>query len=259
MEVHELTILGGTDKDGRPEPVRELTLERGTIVAVVGPTGSGKSALLRDVEILAQGDTETSRRILLDGEEPSDDLRFDPEHRLVAHVTQTMGFLADCTVREFVEIHAESRGVDVDPEEVVDVANRFTGEPIDPDMKMTELSGGQSRSLMIADVALISDSPIILIDEIENAGIRKHEALDELTARDKIVLLVTHDPVLSLRSDFRIVMRNGAMTKIVETTQREREVAELLERVDTWLLDLRNRVRCGERLDDVELPLGAET
>ncbi len=87
MRVDELTILGGTDKDGRPEPVRELTLERGTVVAVVGPTGSGKSALLRDVEILAQGDTETGRRILLDGEEPPDDLRFDPERRLVAHVT----------------------------------------------------------------------------------------------------------------------------------------------------------------------------
>ncbi|WP_457614569.1 hypothetical protein [Methanopyrus sp.] len=71
------------------------------------------------------------------------------------------------------------------------------------------------------------------LSEIENVGIRKHGALDELTAWNKIVLLVTHDPVVALRSDFRTVMRNEAMTEIVETTGREREVIELLERVNT--------------------------
>jgi len=258
MEVEELTILGGTDKDGRPEPVEELTLRPGDVVAIVGPTGSGKSALLRDVELLAQGDTVTGRRVLLNGERPPEELRFDPERRLVAHVTQTMGFLADCSVREFVELHAESRGVDVDPEEVIELANRFTGEPIHPDMHMTELSGGQSRSLMIADVLLISDSPVVLIDEIENAGIKKREALEELTRHDRIVLLVTHDPAVALRSDLRVVMENGAMVELVETSKREREVAELLERLDAWWLELRDRVRRGERLDDVEPPVGAQ-
>jgi len=36
---------------------------------------------------------------------------------------------------------------------------------------MTQLSGGQIRSLMVADAILISNTPIILLDEVENAGI----------------------------------------------------------------------------------------
>ncbi len=109
---------------------------------------------------------------------------------------------------------------------------------------------------MIADVLLISDSPVVLIDEIENAGIRKREALEELTRHDRIVLLVTHDPAVALRSRLRVVMRNGAMTELVETSEREREVADVLDLVDEWWLELRDRVRRGERLDDVKPPSG---
>ncbi|NPB02097.1 MAG: ATP-binding cassette domain-containing protein [Methanopyri archaeon] len=254
MEVKKLTVLGGRDKDGNPEPVRELELKRGTVTAVVGPTGSGKSALLRDIEVLARGDTVTGRKVLVNGELPPEDLRFNPRRRLVAHVTQTMGFLADCTVAEFLEAHVEAEGTDVDPYDVLEVANRLTGEPIHPDMHMTELSGGQSRALMVADVAVIGDRPVVLLDEIENAGIKKHEALDELTSHDKIVVVVTHDPVIALRADVRVVMRNGAMTEIIRTSRSEREAAKLLEKVDDWLLELRERVREGERIEGVEPP-----
>ncbi len=254
MDVKEITVLGGRDKDGNLEPVRELRLRRGTVTAIVGPTGSGKSALLRDIEVLARGDTVTRRTVLVNGEVPPEELRFDPERRLVAHVTQTMGFLADCTVAEFLEAHIEAEGADVDPYDVLEVANRLTGEPIHPDMHMTELSGGQSRALMVADVAVIGDRPVVLLDEVENAGIKKHEALDELTSHDKIVVVVTHDPVIALRADVRVVMRNGAMTEVVRTTKAERKASEVLERVDGWLLELRERVRRGERIEDVEPP-----
>lgn len=51
---------------------------------------------------------------------------------------------------------------------------------------------------MIADIALICDSPIVLIDEIENAGIDKERALSLLQKKDKLVLVVTHDPHTAL-------------------------------------------------------------
>lgn len=51
---------------------------------------------------------------------------------------------------------------------------------------------------MIADIALLCDSPIVLIDEIENAGIDKERALGLLQRHDKLVLVVTHDPHTAL-------------------------------------------------------------
>lgn len=59
--VNSLTICGGHCKDGTPETL-ELTIQRGDIIAIVGPTGSGKSRLLADIECLAQGDTQTGRK-----------------------------------------------------------------------------------------------------------------------------------------------------------------------------------------------------
>ena len=62
--IHTLTILGGHGKDGEREQAA-LVIKAGEIVCIVGPTGSGKSRLLADVECLAQGDTPSGRHILL--------------------------------------------------------------------------------------------------------------------------------------------------------------------------------------------------
>jgi len=61
---------------------------------------------------------------------------------------------------------------------------------------------------MIADVAILSKSPIVLIDEIENAGVDRKKALNLLLKEDKIVLIATHDPILALSSDKRIIIKD---------------------------------------------------
>jgi ABC-type lipoprotein export system ATPase subunit len=134
----------------------------------------------------------------------------------------------------------------------VKLANTLTGEPIKKEHELTILSGGQSRALMVADVAIISNSPIVLIDEIENAGIRKHDALKVLAGHGKIVLVVTHDPVLALMTDKRIVMRNGGMIKVVGTTQSEKGISRKLNKIDELMLNLREKVRNGEVIENIE-------
>ena len=71
--IEELTIIGGYDKQGNKEPVEKVIVKKGEIFGVVGPTGSGKSSLIADIEQLAQEDTFSKRKILVDGKEPSYD------------------------------------------------------------------------------------------------------------------------------------------------------------------------------------------
>jgi len=98
----------------------------------------------------------------------------------------------------------------------------------------------------VADIAVISDSPIVLIDEIENAGIKKQEALRLLSGEGKIVVVVTHDPMLALMATRRIVMKNGGMTKVISTSNEEQRIFLDIERVDGWLTGLRETIRQGE-------------
>jgi ABC-type lipoprotein export system ATPase subunit len=247
VETLTLTIKGGIDKDGYPDVVQEIGIRRGEIIGIVGPTGSGKSTLIGDIEQFAQGDTSSGRRILINGLEPDPSLRTDPRKKLVAQLSQNMHFLADMSVGDFLRMHAKSRGKDPSlAEKVIVSANTLTGEPIDPKCQLTILSGGQSRALMTADIAVISDSPIVLIDEIENAGIKKQEALRLLAGKGKIVVVVTHDPMLALMATRRIVMRNGRITKVISTTDNERRIFLDIERVDSWLMVLRETIRQGD-------------
>ncbi|RAU93466.1 ATP-binding cassette domain-containing protein [Paenibacillus sp. YN15] len=250
QEIGSLTILGGRDKSGEPEDA-QLTIRKGEIISIVGPTGSGKSRLLGDIECIAQGDTPTGRRILINGDAVDDDFRFSMEGKLVAQLSQNMNFVVDLSVAEFLEMHAQSRLCE-DTESVIRrcfaCANELAGEKFTMNTKVTQLSGGQSRALMIADTAYMSASPIVLIDEIENAGIDRREAVRLLAGQDKMVLMSTHDPVLALSAGKRIVIRNGGIAGILEASAEERESLAVIQALDSRMLEVRHRLRRGERI-----------
>jgi ABC-type lipoprotein export system ATPase subunit len=248
--VSSLTIIGGRNKAGAHENVA-ITLNKGEVTAVVGPTGSGKSRLLADIECLAQGDTPTGRRILINGQAISDDKRFDMDGKLVAQLSQNMNFVMDLTCRDFLEMHARSRlstHVEQTVAQCLACADSLAGETFNPDTKVTQLSGGQSRALMIADTAYMSFSPLVLIDEIENAGIDRKRAVKVLTKNDKIVLIATHDPLLALSAEKRIVIQNGGILKVIETSPEEKKVLSEIETLDQTLFQIRSRLRAGEMI-----------
>lgn len=89
------------------------------------------------------------------------------------------------------------------------------------DCRMTERSGGQTRALLIADAVIIGNTPVVLLDEVENAGIHRTRALELLKQYRKIFIFVTHDPRIALLSDFRIIMQNGCMMKVLHTDAHE--------------------------------------
>ena len=249
--IQSLTILPGTNKSGEPENFQDLILYPSQIISIVGPTGSGKSRLLADIEWTAQKDTPTGRTILINGEVPDKAIRFSINNKLVAQLSQNMNFVMDLSVREFIELHAESRLVEnkeTAVQRIIEAANKLAGEQFRLDTPITALSGGQSRALMIADTAILSSSPIVLIDEIENAGIDRKKALQLLISNEKIVLMATHDPALALYADKRIVIKNGGIHAVIETSDHEKELLHELESMDAKIQTMRTQLRAGERL-----------
>ena len=253
-KISSIEIVAGIDKLGNPEACN-LRLKPGEVTCIVGPTGSGKSRLLADIEWLANNDTPTKRKVLINQQLPDEQINNAFGGKLVAQITQNMNFVLDMDVQSFLTMHAESRFIE-NPEQIVlkviEMANALSGESFTPSTPVTFLSGGQSRALMIADVACMGQAPIVLIDEIENAGVDKRKALDLLVSQDKIVLMATHDPLLILLADRRVVIKNGGMNKIIETNKAEKELYSQLEELDNTMQLARNFFRNGNKINQQE-------
>jgi ABC-type lipoprotein export system ATPase subunit len=256
MRIESIRIEGGYDKSGKEEPVTKVVFRMGDIASIVGPTGCGKTTFINDIELLADGDTPSGRRVLInDLPVGADEALAHVGRHPVALISQHTNFLSDLPVREFLGIHAGVRGhsdADAIIRETFEFANQLTGEPVIVESPMTELSGGQTRALLIADAVIVGNAPIILLDEIENAGIHRTKALELLRRYEKIFIFVTHDPRIALLSDYRIVMENGGMRKIVVGDADEKVVAGEISKLDDALLHFRGRIRQGDQLGSSE-------
>ena len=258
-DVQSVTVLGGQGKAGQKEAVADVRFEMGNVVSIVGSTGSGKTALINDIELFANANTPTGRKVLINDAIPPPDLMEDPSKNPISRITQHTNFLTDLPVETFLHMHANVRKHDSDEnvvKETLDFANQLTGEPIIPESSMTELSGGQTRALLIADAVVIGNSPILLLDEIENAGIHRGRAMELLRNYQKIFIFVTHDPKIALSSDFRIVMSNGAMQKVLYPDDDEKIIAGEISKLDDLMLKFRNRLWEGERITQNDLAVG---
>jgi ABC-type lipoprotein export system ATPase subunit len=225
----------------------------GDVVSIVGSTGSGKTTLINDIELFADANTPSGRRVLIDGGPVPSEYRYDPARHPIALITQHTTFLSDMPVDAFLATHARIRtGARAQVEQLVEqtlaFANQLTGEPVPPHVRMTELSGGQTRALLIGDATIICATPIVLLDEVENAGIHRGRAIELLRRERKIFLFVTHDPRIALLSDYRIVMRNGTMAQVMHSDDEERSLLASVTKLDDFLARLREGIRRGERL-----------
>ncbi|MGH0053747.1 MAG: ATP-binding cassette domain-containing protein [Sphaerochaetaceae bacterium] len=228
--MNTLTLLPGQNRYHKEEPYSMITLKRGNLYSIVGDTGSGKTRLIKDIEQLTFGDSITRRKILLDNHPVQTHMRHQMANSMVAHLGQSMRFVLDLQIKDFLILHAQARGIGaIDCNDIIAATNRITQEPVSLTQNLSELSGGQSRALMVSDIAFLSPTPIILVDEIENAGIDKQEALKVLADNEKLVLVVTHDPHTALMAKTRIVLKGGGIIQVLNRTDEEKTLFETLD------------------------------
>ena len=201
-------------------------------VAILGPSGSGKTTMLNVIGGLDHFD---SGDLLIDGISTKDfhDRDWDAyRNNRIGFVFQSYNLIPHQTILENVELaltltgvgHAERRQRAREALEKVGLGEHVNKRP-------SQLSGGQMQRVAIAR-ALINDPEIVLADEPTGAldsttSVQVMDLLKEV-ARDRLVIMVTHNPDLAYQYATRIVnLADGKITDdsdpfdVADATRRE--------------------------------------
>lgn len=186
-----------------------VTFRDNEFVAILGPSGSGKTTLLNIVGGL---DTYDSGDLVIDGVSTKEykDKDWDTyRNNRVGFVFQSYNLIPHQTVLANVELALTLSGVSrAERRERAAAALQKVGLGNHANKKPNQLSGGQMQRVAIAR-ALINDPEILLADEPTGALDSKTsvQIMDLLTeiARDRLVVMVTHNPELAEQYATRIV------------------------------------------------------
>jgi ATP-binding cassette subfamily B protein len=198
IRVEEVTLNYPTRAAPALDKV-SLEIPAGSMVALVGATGSGKSTL---VDVIMGLLSASAGRVLID-DIPLTGARLKRWHRSIAHVPQSI-FLADTTIARNIALSLP----DDKPDErrIVDAARRaqlhefVQSLPSGYDTLVGErgvrLSGGQRQRLGIAR-AIYKDAPVLVLDEATSALDEAIEAaviaaLYQLSQDGRTIIIVAH-------------------------------------------------------------------
>lgn len=156
LEIEELTTDYG--------PVRAvdgvtLAVEQGSITAVLGANGAGKTSLLRTISGL---EVPSAGRVLLDGEDLKGVRVEDIVRRGLAHVPEGRGVIAELSTDENLRLGGLWRGAETAP--LSDIYELFPPLRERHSELAASLSGGERQMLSIGR-ALMASPRVLLLDE----------------------------------------------------------------------------------------------
>jgi putative ABC transport system ATP-binding protein len=217
IELNDVRLTLG-EGDVRTEILKgvSLTLQAGETVAVLGPSGSGKSSLMAVVAGLERADAGSVR---LAGQEIGgldEDALARLRGRSLGIILQAFHLLPTMTALENVSVPLELAGAD-DPRgraafelEQVGLSHRLTHYP-------SQLSGGEQQRVAIARATasrpqlLLADEPTGNLDSKTGAAII--DLLFERAGKAGAGLLViTHDAAVAARAGRTVHMSDGRLT-----------------------------------------------
>ncbi|WP_367569491.1 ABC transporter ATP-binding protein [Lacrimispora sp.] len=191
-----------------------FSIKDGSLVAIIGESGCGKTTLLKMVNRLIK---PTSGKIYIDDKDIStmDEVAL---RRKIGYVIQQTGLFPHMTVKENIELIPKLETMS--PSEMVDNTRKLmqmVGLDCDEFLHRypTELSGGQQQRVGVAR-AFATDPDIILMDEPFSAldPITRSDLQDELVQLQaklkKTIVFVTHDMDEAIKiADMICIMKDG--------------------------------------------------
>lgn len=209
-----------------------LAFRDNEFVAILGPSGSGKTTMLNVIGGLDHFD---SGDLLIDGISTKDfhDRDWDAyRNNRIGFVFQSYNLIPHQTILENVELALTLTGVGYgERRQRAREALEKVGLGEHVNKRPSQLSGGQMQRVAIAR-ALINDPEIVLADEPTGAldSTTSVQVMDLLkdVARDRLVIMVTHNPELAYQYATRIVnLADGKITDdsdpfdVADATRRE--------------------------------------
>ena len=215
-----------------------LQVDAGEWVAIMGPSGSGKSSLVNLIGCL---DRPTSGEIWLDGENVAQLSAADLNRvraEKIGFIFQQFHLIPYLTAVENVMLAQYFHSM-TDEQEAAEALQRV-GLKDRTHHLPSQLSGGEQQRVCIAR-ALINDPKIVLADEpTGNLDALNEEIvlrlLRELHQQGRTIVMVTHDPVVARLADRRIELHHGRIeAQEVFSMSDEEQFDEVLE--ELWVLD----------------------
>jgi ABC-2 type transport system ATP-binding protein len=165
-----------------------FTVAAGTILAVLGPNGCGKSTTMK---VLAGAIPSSTGRFWVDGQPGGS----DHARRATGYVPDTRGVFPRLTGREHLALAARLHRAIVSDDDLDQLIDRLGLDEV-VELPAAAYSHGQSRRLSMA-MALVADPPLLLVDEpfdgVDPEGVDTiTELLVDARSRGRAVVLTTH-------------------------------------------------------------------
>ena len=196
-----------------------IKIKEGELVALVGPSGSGKSSLLH---LLALLDEPSKGKIIINGQDVKK-LSSDQKDRLrrnnISIIFQDNNLLNDFNAIENIMmpliINGESPNLAFRKAKEMLKAVKITDRS---DHFPNELSGGEQQRVAIAR-ALISDTKLILADEpTGNLDFKTSKEIFSIFLKlkklKKLIIFATHNRELANRADYKLFISDGNIKRV---------------------------------------------